>query len=84
MTLDTGSFAEERCAGYDPPEETEAESGKMISIEEFETQKPYENHERFTKRFACPGNETVHIRLDPTRGFQTESCCDSLRSGALL
>ena len=31
-----------------------------------------------SKSFTCSGNETIHIRLDPTRGYQLENVHDIL------
>lgn len=73
-----GSFAEDKCTGYNPPEETQAEPGSMMAIDEFATENPYKDYDRMERTFTCSGNQTIHIRLDPARGFETEKNWDKL------
>ena len=50
-------------------------------IESFATSNPYGNRERKKQRFECnseTANQTVHIRLDQERGFETEKGYDNL------
>ena len=50
----------------------------MISIDVFETKNPYNHSMSMSRNFSCPEEETVHIRLDPDRGFETERGYDFL------
>ena len=50
----------------------------MIEIEVFATENPYRSNTVMARNFTCPEEETVHIRLDPDRGFATEKNYDWL------
>ena len=73
-----GTFAEDKCTGYNPKEETQAELGSMMAIDDFATENPYKNFDRMKRNFTCTGNRTIRIRLDPTRGFHIEKNYDWL------
>ena len=67
-----GAFTKDKCTGYEPPAEDQAEEGSLNVVESFATQNPYRNRENMVQAFTCSGAQTIHIRLDPERGFETE------------
>ena len=72
------AFAEDKCTGYNPSKNSQVELGSMTVTDSFATPSPYENNARMYKDFYCSGNETIHIRLDYSRGFETERSFDKL------
>ena len=75
------SFAEDKCTGYDPNTDDQAELGSMRVIDDFATENPYKNFENMRRNFTCSGGQTIHVRLDPDRtqiGFHIERNWDWL------
>ena len=73
-----GAFTKDKCTGYEPPAEDQAEQGSLNVIDSFETQNPYQNRENMVQFFTCSGAQSAHIRLDSERGFATEEYYDIL------
>ena len=57
---------------------TNQTSKSLISTDSFATSNPYDVSKRINQTFRCEVNETVHIRLDQERGFETERDYDVL------
>ena len=74
-----GAFAADKCAGYSPPDETgSVQPGSLLVTESFATMQPYKNNATLDQEFKCYDGETVQLRLDLDRGFNTEARYDNL------
>ena len=72
------AFAEDKCTGYNPSKKSQVDLGSMTATDSFATANPYENNAKMEQEFRCSGNDTAHIRLDYSRGFETENTYDVL------